>query len=59
MHISDQLLQFSAMSDDQINEAINNAGAELEGCLPDVQMNEKSGLDWLDWFNMETSNYGH
>jgi hypothetical protein len=54
MQIS-ELLQFSAMSDNQINEAINNAGAELQTYLPDFQMDEKTGLDWLDWFNMDTT----
>lgn len=58
-NLSEQLLQFSAMSDDQITEAINNAGAELENCLPDFQVDDKTGLDWLDWFNLETSNYGN
>lgn len=50
-----ELLQFSAMSDDQINEAINNARPELYTNLPDFQMDEKAGLDWLDWFNMENN----
>lgn len=54
MQIS-EMLQFSAMSDDQINETINNAGAELQTYLPDFQMDEKTGLDWLDWFNMDTN----
>jgi hypothetical protein len=48
-----ELLPFSAMSDDQINEAINNAGEELEMYLPNFQMDDKTGLDWLDWFNMD------
>jgi hypothetical protein len=47
------LLQFSAMSDDQINEAINNAGDELQTYLPNFQLDDKTGLDWLDWFNMD------
>jgi hypothetical protein len=50
-----EMLQFSAMSDDQINEAINNAGAELQTYLPDFQMDERTGLDWLDWFNIDTN----
>lgn len=56
-----ELLQFSAMSDDQINDAINNMGAELEG-WSNVQMDDRSGavgtgagLDWLDWFNMDVN----
>ena len=50
-----ELLQFSAMSDDQINEAINNAGAELETYVPELQMDDKAGLDWLDWFNLDVN----
>ena len=48
-------LQFSAMSDDQINEAINNAGAELDMSLPNFQMDDRTGLDWLNWFNMDVN----
>jgi hypothetical protein len=44
-------LLFSAMSDDQIVEAINNAGDELETSLPNFQIDENTGLDWLDWFS--------
>ena len=50
-----QLLQFSAMSDDQINQAINDAGEELGTFVPTMQIDERTGLDWLDWFNMENS----
>lgn len=53
-------LQFSAMSDYQIVEAIHGLGGELEDCLPDFQGvpggEERTGLDWLDWFNMENQN---
>ena len=52
MQIS-ELYQFSAMSDNQIIEAINNAGDEL--CMPNFQMDDKTGLDWLDWFNMDVN----
>lgn len=55
MQISEELLQFSAMSDDQITEAINNAGDELETYLPNFQMDDKTGLDWFDWFNMDVN----
>ena len=48
-----ELLQFSAMSDNQIIETINNAGDEL--CMPNFQMDDKTGLDWLDWFNMDVN----
>jgi hypothetical protein len=50
-----EFLQFSAMSDDQITEAINNAGQELETFMPTFQMDDKTGLDWLDWFNMDVN----
>ena len=49
--LSFEPLLFSAMSDDQIVEAINNAGDELEMALPDFQIDENAGLDWLDWFS--------
>lgn len=49
------LLQFSAMSDDQINEAINNAGDELVMSLPDFHMDDSTGLDWLNWFNIDVN----
>lgn len=47
------LMQFSAMSDDQIIQAINDAGDELGNHVPNFQIDERSGLDWLDWFNMD------
>ena len=50
-----QLLQFSAMSDDQIIQAINDAGEELGTFVPNMQIDERTGLDWLDWFNMENN----
>jgi hypothetical protein len=53
--IDAEFLQFSAMSDDQITEAINNAGQELETYMPNFQMDDKTGLDWLDWFNMDVN----
>lgn len=48
-------LLFSAMSDNQIIEAIDNAGAELETCLPNFQIDDNAGLDWLDWFSLEVN----
>lgn len=51
----EELVQFSAMSDDQINEAINNAGEEFGMFLPGSRMDDKTGLDWLDWFNMDVN----
>ena len=50
-----QMMQFSAMSDGQITQAINDAGNELGDFMPDLQIDERSGLDWLDWFNMEVN----
>ncbi|TAQ89728.1 hypothetical protein B7494_g1930 [Chlorociboria aeruginascens] len=49
---SPEPLQFSAMSDFQIVEAIHNAGDELETfSTPDFQIDDASGLDWLEWFD--------
>lgn len=42
-----ELLNFSSMSDDQINEAINNAGKELDMYIPNLEMEDQSALDWL------------
>ena len=53
--ISSDHLQFSAMSDYQIVEAINNAGGELETYLPNFQIDDTAGLDWLDWFNFSNT----
>lgn len=50
-------MQFSTMSDDQITQAIHNVGDELGSYVPDFQIDERSGLDWLDWFNIEAN--GH
>ena len=50
-----QLLQFSAMSDNQIIQAINDAGEELGSFVPNMQIDERTGLDWLDWFNMDNN----
>lgn len=48
-----QPLQFSAMSDNQIIEAVNRAGAgaTLELPLTNFAMNDMTGMDWLDWVN--------
>jgi hypothetical protein len=48
-------MQFSAMSDYQIVEAINQAGTELETCITGFQIDDRTGLDWLDWFNLDYS----
>jgi hypothetical protein len=49
--LSFEPLLFSAMSDNQIVEAINNAGDELQMPLPNFQIDDNTGLDWLDWFS--------
>jgi hypothetical protein len=46
-------VQFSAMSDDQITQAIRNAEDDLGTDLPSFQLDERSGLDWLDWFDLD------
>lgn len=53
--LSFEPLLFSAMSDDQIVEAINNAGDGLETWLPSTnfQVDDNTGLDWLDWFTTD------
>lgn len=50
-----QPVQFSAMSDDQITQAIRNAEDGLGTDLSSFQMDERSGLDWLDWFDMDVT----
>ncbi|KAH7363769.1 hypothetical protein BKA65DRAFT_121581 [Rhexocercosporidium sp. MPI-PUGE-AT-0058] len=53
-----ELLNFSSMSDDQINEAINIAGKELDMYIPNLQVEDQAALDWLDWFNMDINANG-
>ncbi|OWP01951.1 hypothetical protein B2J93_4577 [Marssonina coronariae] len=48
-----ELLNFSAMSDNQINEAIHYAGKEWEIFPPSLRTDDQTALDWLDWFNMD------
>jgi hypothetical protein len=49
--LSVEPLLFSAMSDHQIAEAINNAGDELK--TPDFQIDDTTGLEWQDWFSFD------
>lgn len=49
-----QPVQFSAMSDDQITQAIKNAEDGL-GADVAFQVDERSGLDWLDWFDLDVT----
>lgn len=51
--LSFEPILFSAMSDYQIVEAINNAGDELQTCLPNFQIDDNTSLDWLDWFSFD------
>jgi hypothetical protein len=50
-----QPVQFSAMSDDQITQAIRNAEDGLGTDLIGFQLDERTGLDWLDWFDMDVN----
>ncbi|KAI1738640.1 hypothetical protein F4680DRAFT_424518 [Xylaria scruposa] len=45
---SDYLL-FSTMSNDQLNEAINNTDVGLDALWEDFQFQQASELDWMDW----------
>ncbi|KAI1125528.1 hypothetical protein F5Y10DRAFT_246983 [Nemania abortiva] len=45
---SDYLL-FSTMSNDQLNEAINNADMGLDAFWEDFRFQQASELDWMDW----------
>ena len=49
-------MQFSAMSDDQIDQAINGVGDGMINDLLNIPMEVNDGLDWLDWFNMYATN---
>lgn len=55
MLIPAEHMQFSAMSDYQIVEAINNAGNDLETHPHNMQIDDTAGLDWLDWFNFHSN----
>ncbi|KAL3470896.1 hypothetical protein BJX99DRAFT_238592 [Aspergillus californicus] len=46
-------LQFSAMSDDQIIDAVNRAGTAFGASVPDVPVDDMMGWDWLDVCNQE------
>lgn len=51
--VPDQLwlepLQFSAMSDDQIVDAVNRAGSAFGASIPDVPVDDMLSWDWLDF----------
>ncbi|KAI0394161.1 hypothetical protein F5Y17DRAFT_429118 [Xylariaceae sp. FL0594] len=40
---------FSTMSNDQLNEAINNTDVVLDAIWDDIQFQQASELDWMDW----------
>lgn len=46
-----QPLQFSAMSDNEIIETVLRAGNEFEMALPDIPLDDSTGLIWSDWMN--------
>lgn len=46
-------LQFSAMSDDQIIDAVNRAGSAFGGSIPDVPVDDMLSWDWLDFANTD------
>ncbi|KAL3490903.1 hypothetical protein BJX62DRAFT_225595 [Aspergillus germanicus] len=46
-------LQFSAMSDDQIIDAVNRAGTAFGASVPDVPLDDMLSWDWLDISNPE------
>ncbi|KAL5041313.1 hypothetical protein BDW71DRAFT_169038 [Aspergillus fruticulosus] len=46
-------MQFSAMSDDQIIDAVNRAGTAFGASVPDVPLDDMMSWDWLDIANPE------
>lgn len=44
-------LQFSAMSDNQIVDAVNRAGTAFGASIPDVPPDDMLNWDWLDFAN--------
>jgi hypothetical protein len=42
-------LMFSTMSNDQLNEAINNTDVGLDALWEDFQFQNGTDLDWMDW----------
>ncbi|KAI0467714.1 hypothetical protein F4859DRAFT_506630 [Xylaria cf. heliscus] len=42
-------LLFSTMSNDQLNEAINNTDVGLDAFWEDIPFQQPSELDWMDW----------
>lgn len=48
-------IQFSAMSDDQIIDAVNRAGSAFGSSIPDVPFDDMLSWDWPDFANAEFS----
>ncbi|KAL4801760.1 hypothetical protein BDV18DRAFT_167153 [Aspergillus unguis] len=48
-------MQFSAMSDDQIVDAVNRAGSAFGANVPDVPLDNMASWDWFDLGNPEYS----
>lgn len=46
-------LQFSAMSDGQIIDAVNRAGSAFGASIPDVPVDDMLSWDWLDFANTD------
>ena len=45
-------IQFSSMSDDEVMEAITNAGNQLDTLSSlDFRMEDTGAMEWLDWFD--------
>ncbi|KAI0399359.1 hypothetical protein F4802DRAFT_590049 [Xylaria palmicola] len=47
--MSSDYLLFSTMSNDQLNEAINNTDMGLDALWEDFQFQQPSELEWMDW----------
>ncbi|KAL4923332.1 uncharacterized protein BDV17DRAFT_245929 [Aspergillus undulatus] len=46
-------IQFSAMSDDQIIDAVNRAGTAFGTSMPDVPFDDMTSWDWFDMNNLD------
>ena len=42
-------MMFSTMSNDQLNEVINNPHVGLDAIWEDFQFQNGTDLDWMDW----------
>jgi hypothetical protein len=50
-HLWTQPLQFSSMSDNEIIETVLHADQGFDSTMPDIPIEDASGLSWLDWMN--------